>query len=167
MTVLRVLAAVPLLAWVWLALLRGMYWRTDVRLAAAPDPAGWPSVAVIVPARNEAEVLPQTLPTLVTQDYAGAFTVTLVDDGSTDGSGEYAATQCVPVVDPGEPPHGWAGKLWALRSGVEAVGDVDYFLFTDADIAHRSGSLSCLVRVAEADRLDVVSQMARLRVQTG
>jgi hopene-associated glycosyltransferase HpnB len=166
-TVLRVLAAVPLLAWMWLALLRGMYWRTDIRLPVAPDAAAWPSVAVIVPARNEADVLPQTLPTLVGQAYAGAVTVTLVDDGSTDGTGEYAAAQRVAVVDPGEPPHGWAGKLWALRSGVDSIGDVDYFLFTDADIAHRPDSLSRLVSLAVAARLDVVSQMARLRVQTG
>jgi hopene-associated glycosyltransferase HpnB len=73
----------------------------------------------------------------------------------------------VTVVNPGQPPVGWAGKLWALRAGVDAAGDVDFLLFTDADIAHGPESLRLLVRAAEGDRLDLVSQMARLRTRTG
>jgi hopene-associated glycosyltransferase HpnB len=163
------LAALALAVWVWLALARGMFWRTDQRLPAAPDPDRWPPVAVVVPARDEAEVLPATLPTLVGQDYPGPVRVILVDDGSTDGTGELAAgiSPAVTVVRPDGPPPGWTGKLWALAAGVVAAGEVDYLLFTDADIAHRAGSLSALVRAAEGHRLDLVSQMARLRVRTG
>jgi cellulose synthase/poly-beta-1,6-N-acetylglucosamine synthase-like glycosyltransferase len=69
MGVLRILAGVSVLVWVWLAVLRGMFWRTDIRLPAGSDPATWPSVAIVVPARDEAEVLPASLPSLVTQDY--------------------------------------------------------------------------------------------------
>ena len=43
----------------------------------------------------------------------------------------------------------------------------DYLLFTDADIAHQPDSLALLIRAAEANQLDLVSQMARLRVRTG
>jgi len=64
-------------------------------------------------------------------------------------------------------PPGWAGKLWALRAGVEAAGDVGLLLFTDADISHASDSLARLVAVAEDRRLDLVSQMARLHCRTG
>jgi hopene-associated glycosyltransferase HpnB len=166
---LRVLAGLSLLSWVWLALLRGGYWRTDVRLPDAPPPQRWPSVAVVVPARDEAGIVGDTLPALVATDYPGPVRVILVDDNSTDGTGELVAARWpgVTVVDPGEPEPGWAGKLWALRAGVAEAGDVDCLLFTDADIAHPPGSLAALVRAAEAGGLDLVSLMARLRVRTG
>jgi hopene-associated glycosyltransferase HpnB len=157
------------LAWVWLALLRGGYWRTDVRLPGAETPQRWPSVAVVVPARDEAAVLPQSLPGLVGQDYPGPVRVILVDDNSTDGTGELVAARwpTVTVLAPGEPPPGWAGKLWALRAGAAEAGAADFLLFTDADIAHPPGSLAALVRAACGYRLDLVSLMARLRVRTG
>jgi hopene-associated glycosyltransferase HpnB len=167
----RILAGLALLVWVWLALLRGMFWRTDVRLPAtgSTSQVGWPSVAVVVPARDEAAVLGDTMPTLVAQDYPGPTRLILVDDNSTDGTGGLVATRWpgVTVVDPGEPLRGWAGKLWALRAGVAEAGAVDYLLFTDADIAHPADSLSTLVSAAEAGALDLVSLMARLRVRTG
>jgi hopene-associated glycosyltransferase HpnB len=167
--VLVVLAGLALAVWVWLALLRGGFWRTDQRLPAAPDPVRWPSVAVVVPARDEADVLPATLPTLVGQDYPGPVRVILVDDDSTDGTAEVAVKvgETVTVVRPGPPPPGWTGKLWALAAGVDSAGEVDYLLLTDADIAHRADSLAALVRAAAGHRLDLVSQMARLRVRTG
>ena len=92
--VLLALSLASLTAWLWLALLRGMFWRTDVRL---PEPSGadgdgrkWPSVAVLVPARNEALVLPETLPTLLAQDYPGDLTIVVVDDDSDDGTADVA-----------------------------------------------------------------------------
>jgi hopene-associated glycosyltransferase HpnB len=165
---LRVGAGISLVAWGWLALLRGFFWRTDIRLPAAPAPATWPSVAVVVPARDEAAVLPATLPSLLAQDYPGPLRVILVDDGSSDGTGALVAREwpAVELVRPEPPPPGWAGKLWALRAGVAAAGQVDLLLFTDADIAHQPGSLTALVRLAQAYGLDLVSQMARLRART-
>lgn len=169
--VLEVVAGVALAAWLWLALARGGYWRTDQRLPAATPPTVWPDVAVVVPARDEAAVLPDALPTLLAQEYPGRARVVLVDDGSTDGTGGLArglaagAPLPLTVVDAGEPPAGWTGKLWALHRGVEATGDAELLLFTDADIAHRPGSLRALV--ASAGAYDLVSQMARLRVATG
>lgn len=167
--VLLVLAVVSLAAWLWLTFARGMFWRTDVRLPAGVDPDPWPSVAVVVPARDEADVLPLSLPALSGQDYPGRLRVILVDDNSADGTADLAAADWpdVKIVAPGEPPPGWTGKLWALRAGVDAAGPVDLLLLTDADIVHRPGSLTALVRAAQAHRLDLVSQMARLRVETG
>ncbi|MDI5966722.1 glycosyltransferase [Streptantibioticus silvisoli] len=171
-----VIAVVSLLSWLWLLLGQGMFWRTDVRLPPGAEPREWPSVAVVVPARDEAEVLPVSLPSLLAQDYPGRASVFLVDDGSTDGTGQLAARLAsgggVPltVTSPGEPPQGWTGKLWAVRHGVRrATADAapDYLLLTDADIAHEPDSLRALVASAHACGYDVVSQMARLRVETG
>jgi len=158
-------------AWVYLLTGRGGYWRTDVRLpgpADAPDPARWPSVVAVVPARDEAAILPETLPTLLAQDYPGAFSVVLVDDGSGDGTGAVAAALgTVRVVSGSPPPAGWAGKVWAMAQGVAVAGECGYLLFTDADIAVEPGVLAGLVRAAVADNRALVSQMALLRADTG
>src|ERR1017187_2284190 len=190
-----VLAAV---AWVYLLVWHGGYWRTDQRLpGGGPDPAtrpndsgpseswpeaSWPTVVAVVPARNEAAVLPLSLPSLVTQDYPGEFSVVLVDDGSTDytatvatalgreaaalgqGPGERRALR---VVAGSPVPPGWAGKVWAMAQGAESAGTCDFLLFTDADIAFTPGALTALVRAAQADRRALVSQMALLRADTG
>jgi hopene-associated glycosyltransferase HpnB len=185
------IAGVSLAAWLWLLVGQGGFWRTDVRLprpeaagaaggAGAAGPAGaqaWPDVAVVVPARDEAEVIGVSLASLLSQEYPGRAEVFLVDDGSTDGTGDLAralggqpGALPLTVTSPGEPPAGWTGKLWAVRHGMALAGErtsAEFFLLTDADIAHRPGSLRALVEAAREGGLDMVSQMARLRVQTG
>ncbi|MEU5418663.1 glycosyltransferase [Streptomyces sp. NPDC020799] len=163
-----------LAAWVWLLLGQGFFWRTDVRLPSRTPPDDWPSVAIVVPARDEAEVLPSSLPSLLAQDYPGRAEIFLVDDGSTDGTGALARSLAdgrggppLTVDSPGEPPPGWTGKLWAVRHGMalaRARTDAEYLLLTDADIAHEPDSLRELVAAARSGGLDLVSQMARLRV---
>ncbi|MFF4908296.1 glycosyltransferase [Streptomyces sp. NPDC001260] len=168
-------AAVSLAAWLWLLLCQGFFWRTDVRLPRREDPGDWPPVCVVVPARDEAAVLPAALPSLLAQDYPGRAEVFLIDDGSSDGTGELARELAashgglpLTVDSPGEPPAGWTGKLWAVRHGIglaRARGP-EYLLLTDADIAHEPDSLRELVAAARTGGFDVVSQMARLRVES-
>ena len=175
-------------AWVYLLAGHGGFWRTDVRLpgrAGAPSPARWPSVVAVVPARDEAAILPETLPTLLAQDYPGQLCVVLVDDASTDGTGAVAAGlgsrgprpagadgvaqhgATLRVISGSPPPAGWAGKVWAMAQGAAAAGACDYLLFTDADIAFGPGALAGLVQAAVADDRALVSQMALLRSDTG
>ncbi|AZS90219.1 glycosyltransferase [Streptomyces griseoviridis] len=173
------IAAVSLVAWLWLLLCQGFFWRTDVRLPPREDPGRWPSVCVVVPARDEAAVLPASLPSLLAQDYPGPAEVFLVDDGSTDGTGEVARALAaehgglpLTITSPGEPPAGWTGKLWAVRHGIALTRarEPEFLLLTDADIAHAPDSLRTLVAAAGSDgsgRFDLVSQMARLRVESG
>jgi len=177
------LLAVSLLAvaaWIYLVAGHGGFWRTDQRLpqAGAVDPAGWPTVVAVVPARDEAEMVPLTLPTLLNQHYAGDLTVMLVDDESSDGTGAVASAVGVAAAarDPdgaklrvltgGPTPPGWAGKVWAMAQGLQMAGEADYVLFTDADIAYAPRALSSLVRGALADDRALVSQMALLRTDT-
>ncbi|MEU9080315.1 glycosyltransferase [Kitasatospora sp. NPDC048538] len=174
MTVLLWIAASSLLVWLWLACCHGSFWRTDVRLPPRRPPVRWPEAVVVVPARDEAQVLPVSLPTLLAQKYPGRARVILVDDHSSDGTGALAAELRtldgldLTVTTPPPLPPDWTGKLWALRHGVELAGpDVEYLLLTDADIAHGPESLAELVAAAESNGLDLVSQMARLRVETG
>ena len=137
----------------------------------------------MVPARNEADAIPGTLPALLAQEYPGEFRVFLVDDNSDDGTGALAAELgekaardggAPLTVVPGKPrPDGWAGKVWAMSQGLTALVAVapigqepDYVLFTDADIAWAPGALRDLVASAEAGDRAMVSQMALLRAQT-
>lgn len=169
------ITVVSLAVWGWLLLCQGFFWRTDVRLPSRRDPGAWPSVCVVVPARDEAAVLPASLPSLLAQDYPGRAEIFLVDDGSTDGTGELARELSrrhgglpLTVGSPGEPPAGWTGKLWAVRHGIglARARDPEYLLLTDADIAHAPDSLRELVAAARTGGFDVVSQMARLRVES-
>ena len=163
-------------AWAYLLLAHGGFWRTGQRLPPpGPAPVPWPAVMAVVPARDEAAILPETLPTLLAQDYDGPFSVLLVDDESSDGTGEVAAAlgmedQACPGrmrVLAGRPaPAGWAGKVWAMAQGLQAGADADYVLFTDADIAYAPGTLAALVRAATSDSRVLVSQMALLRTDT-
>ncbi|MFE7167942.1 glycosyltransferase [Streptomyces sp. NPDC057616] len=167
------IAAVSLAAWLWLLLCQGFFWRTDIRLPPREEPAVWPSVCVVVPARDEADVLPASLPSLLAQEYPGRAEIFLVDDGSSDGTGRLARELAaahgglpLTVGSPGEPPAGWTGKLWAVRHGIALARarEPEHLLLTDADIAHAPDSLRELVAAAHGGGYDVVSQMARLRV---
>ncbi len=168
-----VLAAV---AWAYLVAGHGGYWRTSQRLPpVSRDPETWPDVVAVVPARNEAEMLPVTLPALLGQEYPGELTVIVVDDHSSDGTAEVAAKLAegrpLKVIAATAAPAGWAGKVWAMAQGLGAVdarpAPDGYVLFTDADIAWQARTLRDLVAAAEADDRDLVSQMALLRTATG
>ena len=176
MLVLGIVAGLAGVAWIVLLAGHGGFWRTHQRLpAGASEPAAWPAVIAVVPARDEAAVLPQSLPTLLAQDYPGRFLVTLVDDASTDGTGQVAAElgagapHSLRVVAGQAKPAGWAGKPWAMAQGVAAIAadDAAYVLFTDADIAWSPEALRGLVAAAETDDRVLVSQMVRLRTRTG
>ncbi|HTX50123.1 MAG TPA: glycosyltransferase, partial [Caulobacteraceae bacterium] len=139
-----VIAAIGVSAWAYLLVGRGFFWlmreRDDRDLP--PEPTAWPSVTAVVPARNEADVIVQSIRSLLGQDYPGPFRVVLVDDNSEDGTAAAAAqagrADRLTVLSGRPLAKGWTGKLWAVNQGVEAAG-VDtptYLWLTDADIAH-------------------------------
>ncbi len=129
MPLLSRLATSSAVAWAYLVGHGGFCLASPRLPAHPPEPDHWPSVGVVVPAREEAAVLPETLPTLLAQDYPGELAVWLVDDGSTDGTGSLARTLAdqargrasltVPTAPP--PPPGWTGKLNAVQHGVESA----------------------------------------------
>lgn len=158
------IAVAALLAWAWLLALHGRFWQSGPALAPM-RPRGAPPVAVVVPARDEADMIARSLASLLAQDYPGPFRVVLVDDNSQDATA--AIARALPGADrltviAGRPrPAGWAGKPWAVHQGVTAT-DEALVLLTDADIAHDPTHLSTLVAHAEATGCDMVSEMVRL-----
>lgn len=131
------LAAAACGTWIYLAIGRGRFWlgaendgpmhRT---LADVPTDFVWPSVVAVVPARNEAELIGTTLPSLLAQQYPGAFSVVLVDDHSDDGTAHVALQAAaaagysdrLSVIQAPPLPAGWTGKLWAVAHGVSQAG---------------------------------------------
>jgi hopene-associated glycosyltransferase HpnB len=173
----QLLAALSLLVWLYLLLARGGFWRVPVDLAPTPpDSAPAKSVVAVIPARDEAEVIADTVQSLLTQRYPGPIHLLVVDDGSSDGTAS-AATQAAAslgksaqlTVIPGAALRaGWTGKVWAMSQGAAAAAAFapDYLLFTDADIHHEPGNIALLVINAEAHGRDLVSYMVELPVAT-
>jgi hopene-associated glycosyltransferase HpnB len=144
-----------------------------------PDPEQWPDVAILVPARNEADSLPGALPSLLSQDYPGKYQIILVDDRSTDGTGKIAwslaeqsgHTDRLQVIQGKPLETGWVGKVWAQHQAFSYLKEKNpnppkYLLLTDADIRHEPGSLQRLVRESEGWKLALNSRMAHLRCET-
>ena len=125
-----------------------------------------PTVTVIVPARNEAAVLGECLRGISSLIYGdSALRVVVVDDGSTDGTGDIARAHAevdprVTVVRSEGPPPGWSGKVHAMHVGVEAAGPPEpgeWLLFLDADTVVAPELLSRLLATAEAADAELVS----------
>ncbi len=158
--------------WAWLLAGHGRFWRADQRLGRPPPPSEWPDVVAVIPARDEAETVAQTLSAHGATTYPGRFSVILVDDASTDGTGEIArsvaekSARPIRIVPAPPLPPGWTGKLWALEAGLAAADThaprAEYVLLTDADILHAPETLARLVAKAHGEARALVSLMARL-----
>ena len=176
MTAAALLAFAALAAWAVLLVGRGFFWlaRDDDRDAPAlPDPAAWPAVAVLVPARDEAATIGETVRSLLAQDYPGPLRLLVVDDRSADGTAAAASAAAAgdrrfALLAGGPRPPGWTGKLWALHQGFRAAGGgpTPFLLLTDADIRHAPDSLRSLVKRACAGDLVLASLMVRLRCES-
>jgi hopene-associated glycosyltransferase HpnB len=168
---------ISLLIWAYLLFARGGFWQAN-RVTASPLVSSKPQslVAVIVPARNEADVVGQSIFSLLNQSYNDALHIFLVDDGSTDSTAQIAreaAAQSgkatgLTVIEGLPLPPGWSGKLWALNQGVEKARELNpsFLLFTDADVVHAPESISTLISIAEAGRYDLASFMVKLHCAT-
>jgi hopene-associated glycosyltransferase HpnB len=178
MTLIMLIALLSLAAWAYLLFGHGGFWRgqeCDDGPALAEPAGGWPSVVAIVPARNEADVVAQSIGSLLRQDYEGSLRIILVDDQSSDGTAAMARDAAVDcperlTVLPGNPlPAGWTGKLWALSQGVDHAKSLaeppDYLLLSDADIGYAADSLSRQVALAASGGYALVSRMAKLRCE--
>ena len=168
------LAVLTLVVWAYLFFAHGRFWFSTPELEAA-RPRELPEVDIVIPARDEAQTIGPVVASLLTQDYAGAFRVLLVDDSSTDGTAEVARAACgargaapeaagaarLQVITGRPKPGRWSGKLWALAQGV-AASRAPVLLFADADIVHDRRHLSTLVARLAEPRVDLVSEMVRL-----
>jgi hopene-associated glycosyltransferase HpnB len=155
---------------IWLGLLGTGFWLCTERDDAVQvtEPAFWPDVVAVIPARNEADVIARSLGSVAAQDYPGNFRVVLVDDNSNDGTGLIARgiSDRVAVLDGAPLAQGWTGKLWALSQGIARAGRPQFLWLTDADIEHDPDTLRRLVGIALTRDRRLVSFMAKLHCRT-
>jgi len=170
------LAIISFGIWAYLALAHAGFWRIRrFMLPAASMQERRLSVAAVVPARDEADVIAACITSLLTQRGVEMH-VFAVDDSSSDGTAEAAihAGEALGQADSltvlqGLPlPAGWSGKLWAVQQGVEQAQSlgVDFLLLTDADIVHSPDNVRNLLAMAESGDYDLVSLMVKLHCQT-
>jgi glycosyltransferase involved in cell wall biosynthesis len=106
-------------------------------------------VAVVIPARNEAERIAATVQAAA--GIADVDTVLVVDDGSTDDTAAIAAAAGARTV---RHPRN-RGKGAALSTGAAAVPDADVLLFLDADLGATAAAAAPLLAPVLADRADM------------
>ena len=181
--VIGLIASMVLAIWIYLLAGRGGFWRAadrddDTPQWNGPSKGPWPTVAAIIPARDEAECVGAAVASLLRQDYPGAFAVILVDDQSRDGTAQVAAGAAAAldasdrllVLHGRALPPGWTGKLWAQHQGVGVAENVPhppgYLLFTDADIDYEPDTLRRLVARAQAGNFVLTSLMVKLRCES-
>jgi hopene-associated glycosyltransferase HpnB len=173
-SVTTIIVILSIIALFWLVLWISPVHRVGFRDAlssatAIPEISDWPSVTVVVPARNEADELPKTIPTICAMDYPG-LRVVVVDDQSDDATpavleklkSEHANLIVVRAADR---PAGWCGKPWAVTQGV-AHANTDLTLFTDADILFHPLALRQAVRLMQAGNYDCVSLFPHLILES-
>jgi hopene-associated glycosyltransferase HpnB len=180
-------ALLSMAAWAYLLFGRGWFWlgrERDDSVPSANDAAlgiaskSWPAVVAIIPARDEADVIADSVGSLLRQDYGGPFSMVVVDDQSADGTAAAASAAATVagaadrlriVAGTGVAP-GWTGKLWAMRQGLSAVeagaAAPEFILFSDADIAYAPHVLARLVTIARARNSVLTSLMVKLRCES-
>ncbi len=156
-----VLAAIALGLWLALLLAPWQAWRCREHLEAADDAlAADDDLTILIPARNEAAVIADTLRAVGAN--TPAATVIVIDDESEDGTAEAARSaglENLHVLEGTPPPPGWAGKLWALEQGLREIR-TPYVLLLDADIALAPGLIAALRRQSARGYV-LVSLLAR------
>ncbi len=161
------LALCGFLIWLSILVLPWRPWSTRESLdARACNEVNASKVTVLIPARNEDEVISRTLSSLANQ--GSLAQVILINDQSDDRTVELARqSQCdnLTIIEGRPLSPGWSGKLWALEQGREKVTS-EYTLLLDADIELQPDTVSTLVEKLESENLDMVSLMAYLRMQS-
>jgi chlorobactene glucosyltransferase len=139
------------------------------RLGHAPQSNETPPLSFLIPARNEATVIGDTVSAILQQDYPNLELI-LLDDNSSDNTAAIAyratADDSRFRAISGKPlPDGWVGKNWACHQlSEEASGD--YLIFTDADVRWKPGSLSALVNDLTTTNADLMTIWSTQETQT-
>jgi hopene-associated glycosyltransferase HpnB len=176
MSALTILGALTVAVWTWLLLARGRFWQVGYNRAPRNlPPPQRSSVAAVVPARNEADVIAPVVRALLSQrDFD--IPVYLVDDGSTDGTADAARSAAASLgemerlaIISGQPlPPGWTGKLWALHQGIERAmqSKPEWLLLADADVEQGPNTVARLTALASDGGYDLASFMVKLHCKS-
>ena len=134
------------------------------------------AIAVVIPARDEADSIAATVRSLLEQQFVKQVHVFVVDDHSSDGTAQVArqsAQGCdgqdsLTVITGSTLPAGWTGKLWAVQQGIHEALKLEpqFLVLTDADIVHSPDNIATLVSLAQSARGDLASFMVKLHCRS-
>lgn len=171
-----VLSILVLAIWLYLLLFHVEFWRVDRLKLAAPETWESKRVAIVIPARDEADVVGRCVGSLLRQSFSGELWLFVVDDQSSDGTanvaravaGSLGLAERLTVISGAALPDGWTGKVWAMQQGWQVAKSLnpDFVLLTDADVEHASDNVARLIWQAERGSFDLVSVMVKLHCQT-
>jgi dolichol-phosphate mannosyltransferase len=125
---------------------------------ASVDGASDAEITVVVPARNEADRITPLLNALA--NAPSVRLVIVVDDESTDATGDMAASLGACVVAGTPAPKGWVGKTWALQQGVEKA-NTEWVVTFDADAMPDPALPGLAVERAKSDGIDLLTLAGR------
>jgi hopene-associated glycosyltransferase HpnB len=163
------LAVLPgLLIWLAILLLPWRPWSTRESLDSQTPVQNrdLSDITVLIPARNEALNIVETLSALKTQ--GENLNIILIDDQSTDKTAELAKSinlENLNIITGTDVPEGWSGKLWALEQGRQHV-KTPYLILLDADIVLENNLIPVVLEKVKNDQLQMLSLMAFLKMQT-
>ncbi len=135
----------------WLAL------RHRHRQSLAPQPVGLSEpVSILIAAYNESKVIESTIRSVLDTDYPGPLEVIVVDDGSTDGTGQILAelAACDPRIRPISQTN--QGKAAALDRALRAASN-ELIAMLDADTQLRKQTIRHLVAPLADPKVGAVS----------
>ena len=155
------LAAAAFILWIVILLLPWRPWWVSEQWDPPESLVGesLAEVTVLIPARNEQQVIGKNLSAII--DQGPHHSIMVIDDQSTDSTFEIAAqfNPRIEVLSSKPLPAGWTGKLWALEQGRNRV-NTPLVLLLDADIELQPGVIAGLVKFMEEQSKDMVSLMA-------
>lgn len=157
-----------LLIWISILLLPWRPWSTRESLDSAEitEQSDLSDITVLIPARNEADNIVETLTALKKQ--GENLNVILVDDQSTDKTTELAKSAGIDnliIVSGTELVEGWSGKLWALEQGRQKV-KTPHLILLDADIVLKENLIPVVQKKVKDEQLQMLSLMAFLKMQS-
>jgi chlorobactene glucosyltransferase len=139
------------------------------RLRRQNEPINYPSVSILVPARDEEKRISNCIRSLLGQDYPSFEVIVLNDQSSDDTAGilqrigiDYPRLK---VLAGSSPPDGFTGKNWACAQLAQhAQGEL--LLFTDADTIFLPQALKEIVRAMLGEQADLITGYPRQLIES-
>ena len=117
-------------------------------------------VSILIPARNEADVIESTIKSIINQSYQN-YELIILDDNSSDTTESIIQKHAksnpkIELINGLSLPEGWLGKNWACHQ-LSKKAEGEYILFIDADTNLDKFILEDSVIALQKEKIDLLS----------